>query len=87
MNAGFVSSSPRISHKIRNNISLLSEYLRKFDFWYKLSYESGKRYKRVMTLRDMYSPGNDHQQSGGAPGEETKDQDQRGWHLKKFRGT
>ena len=40
-----------------------------------------------MTLRDMYSPGNDHQQSGGAPGEETKDQDQRGWHLKKFRGT
>ena len=78
MNAGSASPSPRISHKIRNNISLLSEYLRKFDFWYKLSYESGKRYKRVTTLRDMYSSGNDLQQSGGAPREETKDQDQRG---------
>ena len=61
-----------------SNISLLSEYSRKFDFWYKLSYESGKRYKRVTTLRDMYSSGNDLQQSGGAPREETKDQDQRG---------
>ena len=35
----------------------------------------------------MYSSGNDLKQSGGAPREETKDQDQRGWHLKKFRGT
>lgn len=78
MNAGSASPSPRISHKIRNNISLLSQYLRKFDFWYKLSYESGKRYKRVTTLRDMYSSGNDLQQSGGAAREETKDQDQRG---------
>ena len=40
-NAGSASPSPRISHKIRNNISLPFEYLRKFDFWYKLSYESG----------------------------------------------
>ena len=34
--------------------------------------------KRVTTLRDMYSSGNDLQQSGGVPREETKDQDQRG---------
>ena len=35
----------------------------------------------------MYSSGNDLKQSGGAPREETKDQDQRGWHLQKVRGT